>query len=109
MLQLHKTFDHESVFSVGFVFSDAMANHEIGPTFGRVYYVAPAIVNEEKGSFKKQWKFDAAGKKMLLSVAAHEFVHGLGYSLHDEDFSAKYTEVVGVVMARLKEFNWCFA
>ena len=56
----------------------------------------------------EKYFFDNAGKKMLLSIAAHEFVHGLGYGWHCENFAQKYTEVVGYVLADVKRFNWCF-
>jgi len=69
-------------------------------------------VVEQRGSysksFKKRWKFDTAGKKMLLAIAAHEFVHGLGYDWHAEDFANKYTSVIGSVLADVKRFNWCY-
>lgn len=113
MVELHRLFDHEAEFGVGFIFEEGRtgAEHEKGH-YGRVYYIAPAQVVEQSStyskSFKKRWKFDNAGKKMLLSIAAHEFVHGLGYDWHCENFAQKYTEVVGHVLADVKRFNWCF-
>jgi hypothetical protein len=102
MTEMHKQFKRRGPFSVGFVFGDCLAQYEDG-AYGTVYYISPA-----NDKFKKQWKLDNAGKKMLLAVAAHEFVHGLGYTYHDESFSSKYTEVVGVVLANAKKFNHCF-
>jgi hypothetical protein len=112
MLELHRLFDHEDEFGVGFIFSDqTRAQHETSD-YGRVYYIAPAKVVEQSStmsrSFSKCWKFDNAGKKMLLSIAAHEFVHGLGYSWHDESFAAKLTDVNGHILADAGRFNWCF-
>ncbi len=41
-----------------------------------------------------------------MSLAAHEFVHGaLGIGPHDEDFAAKLTEVMAVMMANVKDFS----
>ena len=110
--ELHVLFEHCSVFSVGFLFSeDAEAQFESGGR-GLIYFVNPAKVVEQSSthsrSLKKRWKFDNAGKKMLLSVAVHEFVHGLGYMLHCESFAQKYTEIVGHVLANVQRFNRCF-
>lgn len=111
MVELHRLFDHAAEFGVGFVFEDGdvAAQHEKGD-YGRVYYIAPAVVVEQNSSasksFKKRWKL--TDRNQLLSVAAHEFVHGLGYDWHCESYASKFTEVVGVVMDNRKRFNWCF-
>lgn len=113
MVELHRLFDHAAEFGVGFIFEEGetAAEFEDGD-YGKVYYIAPSRVVEQSStaskSLKKRWKFDNAGKKMLLSIAAHEFVHGLGYGWHCENFAQKYTEVVGYVLADVKRFNWCF-
>jgi len=112
MLEMHRLFDVEDEFSIGFLFSeDDAAQHERGD-YGRVYYLNPCKVVEQNASysksFKKRWNFKSEGKKQLIAVAAHEFVHGLGMSWHDERFAGKYTEVMGCVLANVSRFNWCF-
>lgn len=113
MLQMHRLFDREDIFSIGFIFdSETQAEHEKSENFGRVYYLSPAEIVEQSNSrsksFKKRWKLDNDGKKMLLSIAAHEFVHGLGYSYHSDSFASRYTEVMGKVMANMTDFTWCY-
>lgn len=109
LVRLHQLFDVGDSFAVGFLFGDSEAQHEVGP-FGRVYYIAPAKIVEQKSSssksFKKSWKLTDRGR--LITVAAHEFTHGIGYSRHDEDFSTRFTDIMGVVMDNRKFFNWCF-
>jgi hypothetical protein len=113
MLQMHRLFDREDIFSIGFIFdSETQAEHEKSENFGRVYYLSPAEIVEQSNSrsksFRKRWKLDNDGKKMLLSIAAHEFVHGLGYSYHSDSFASRYTEVMGKVMANMTDFTWCY-
>lgn len=113
MLEMHRLFDREDVFSIGFIFdSETSAEHEQSDSFGRVYYLSPAEIVEQSNSrsksFKKRWKLDNEGKKMLLSIAAHEFVHGLGYSYHSDSFANRYTDVMGKVMANMTDFTWCY-
>lgn len=113
MLQLHRHFNLNGRVSVGFVFEeDVLAQYELSDRFGVVYYVAPAMVTHQKDSnsrsFKKAWKFDSAGRGALIATAAHELVHGMGYRYHDEDFAAKYTDVMGQLIRSSKQFNWCF-
>lgn len=113
MLEMHRLFDHEDDFAIGFIFDeDTVAEHERSSDYGRVYYISPSEIveqsNSKSKSFKKRWKLDNAGKKMMLSVAAHEFVHGLGFSYHSDAFAAKYTEVMGKVMANIQRFTWCY-
>jgi hypothetical protein len=113
MLQLHRLFDREDVFSIGFIFDDEIeAQHEKSSQYGRVYYIAPATIVEQSSSssksFKKKWKFDNYGRKYILSVAAHEFVHGIGHSYHSDTFANVYTEVMGKVMANMSDFTWCY-
>ena len=116
MVEMYRTFDVEGEFSIGFIFDDGEeisteAEHENGD-FGRVYYLNPCVVVEQSStyskSFKKRWKLNNEGKKRLLAVAAHEFVHGLGYNWHSEDFACKYTDTMGRVLAHVGRFTWCF-
>lgn len=109
LLELHTLLEHESEFSVGFVFSDdCEAQHEVTNEYGTVYYINPAEIVQSSGSRSMKKRFKLTERGRLISIAAHEFVHGLGYSGHSEDFAAKYTEVVGHVLANTSKFAWCF-
>lgn len=111
LVQLHRLFDSEAAFGVGFVFDDdTVAEYESGQ-YGAVYYISPAKIVEQSGSysksFKKRWKL--TDRNQLLASATHEFVHGVfGLSFHDEFFACRLTEVMGTVMDNRKGFNWCF-
>lgn len=114
LVELHRLFDHQDEFAIGFVFDadgDTLAQHEYGDGFGRVYYISPAEVVEQRSSFSKsfsnRWKLTDRGS--LIAIAAHEFTHGMGYSYHDESFANKYTEIMSKVLANKKRFTWCFA
>lgn len=112
LVQLHRLFNHDGSFAIGFVFSsDAAAQHEQG-AYGKVYYIAPAEIVKQKSSdsksFSKCWSFDSVGRKKLLAVAVHEFVHGLGYDWHDERFANKLTYMMAVVMENMSSFGWCY-
>lgn len=107
---LHRMFGNSNPFSVGFILDEeSEAEHEHGGKFGTVYYINPAkVVKQASGSrsFKKRYKL--TDRHEILATAVHEFVHGLGYGQHDEDFTSKFTNVIAVVMRRMKEFNKCF-
>jgi hypothetical protein len=67
------------------------------------YYINPALPN-----FKK--RFALTDRDTLIAYAAHEFVHGAyGLKYHDEDFAARLTVFLGIVMKNRKRFNKCFA
>jgi hypothetical protein len=41
-----------------------------------------------------------------MSLAAHEFVHGaFGIGQHTEDFAAKLTDVMTVMLTNIKDFS----
>ena len=41
-----------------------------------------------------------------MSLAAHEFVHGaLGIGQHTEDYAAKFTDVMTVMLTNIKDFS----
>jgi len=116
MLQMHKLFGHEDSFSVGFIFDEGdisvtEAQFEDSCSFGKVYYLNPAIVVEQKYSYSKSFKkrFKLTDRDRLISIAAHEFVHGLGYGWHDESYANELTNILAQVMKHRKKFNWCFA
>ena len=111
LLTLHRIFDDEADFAIGFVFdTEAEAQFEEGQ-YGTVYYVNPVMVVEQwtsaSRSFRKRFKLTERDR--LISIAAHEFVHGgCGYEYHDESFAGKQTDVMAVVMKHRRRFNWCF-
>ena len=112
IMQLHQLFEHSATFSVGFILTeDLVAEYETKGPYGNVYYLNPAhVVTQNRSasrSFKKRWQL--TDRHAVLAVAVHEFIHGLGYSRHDEDYAAKLTTVMGEVMKNLKKFNACFA
>ncbi len=111
MLELHKLFEIEDEFSIGFCFSDeAEAQFEQSREYGKLYLLNPAVVVSQQYSLSKSWKkrFKLTERDRLLSIAAHEFVHGIGYDLHNESFACKYTEVFAKVLKERKRFNWAF-
>jgi hypothetical protein len=110
LLQLHKLFESNGEFSIGFVFDeDAVAQFESGK-YGFVYYLNPARVvtqvSSNSRSFKKRFKL--TDRDALIAVAAHEYVHSLGFDIHDESYASKFTYVFERVLAARKSFNWCF-
>lgn len=115
VLEMHRLFDHEASFSVGFIFDDGdvactEAQYEQGD-FGKVYYLNPAIVAEQRYTTSKSFKkrFKLTERDRLIAIAAHEFVHGLGYGWHDERYANQLTDVLAKVMKHRRRFNWCFA
>jgi len=112
LVELHRMFKLETEFAIGFVFSDECeAQFEEGE-FGTVYYLNPAKVVEQASSTSKSFKkrFLLTERDRVLAIAVHEFVHGLGYGSHSEDFACKLTEVTGDVLthARKGGFSWCY-
>lgn len=113
LLELHRMYSLEQEFAIGFVFSDdAEAQYEKTWKYGVVYYLNPAIIVEQQNSASKSFKkrFQLSERDRLLAIAVHEFVHGLGFSSHSEDFACKLTEVTGRVLthARKGGFSWCY-
>jgi hypothetical protein len=111
LVELYELFDVDGVFSIGFVFSEeAEALHERSREHGRVYYVNPAEVVAQASSASKSLKkrFLLTERDRLLSIAVHEFVHGLGFSAHDEEYASQLTDAFAKVMKSRKRFNWCF-
>jgi hypothetical protein len=114
MLEMHRLFDREAEFSIGFIFDEG----ETGSTeaeceqgdYGLVYYLNPCRIVEQSGTYSKSFKkrFKLTERDRLISIGAHEFVHALGYGWHDEGYANRLTEVLAVVMKHRKRFNWCF-
>lgn len=110
MLEMHRLFNHEDEFGVGFIFDDSTeAEHEVGD-YGRVYYISPAKVVEQTSSnsksFAKRWKL--TDRNRVLMVALHEFIHGLGNDFHDERYANLLTDMSVKVIDEKKRFSWCF-
>ncbi len=111
VLELHRMFEVEKTFAIGFVFSDdCEAQYAEGDRYGIVYYLNPAVVVEQKASQSKSFRkrFQLTERDRLLAIAVHEFVHGLGLGSHNEDYANRLTDVFGKVMKERKRFNPCF-
>lgn len=114
MLEVHRLFDREDEFSIGFIFDvgdvgSTEAEHEEGD-YGRVYYINPCRIVEQVGSYSKSFKkrFLLTERDRLIMIGVHEFVHGTGNSWHDETYANRLTDYAAFVMKHRKQFNWCF-
>jgi hypothetical protein len=111
MLEMHRLFDREAEFSIGFIFDDGESEAECEDrSYGLVYYLNPCKVVEQSASCSKSFRkrFKLTERDRLIAIGAHEFVHALGYGWHDESYACKLTDVLAVVMKHRKRFNWCF-
>lgn len=111
VLELHRMYQSEKEFGIGFVLSDdCEAQYEQTNEFGTVYYLNPASVVEQVGTRSKSFKkrFKLTERDRILSIAVHEFTHGLGYNSHNEEYAGKLTDIFARVMKERKRFNWCF-
>ena len=75
-----------------------------------VYYLSPAeIVKNQRfnsRSFKARFSSAWTSRFEIMSLAAHEFVHGaFGIGQHTEDFAAKLTDVMTVMLTNIKDFS----
>lgn len=114
MLEMHRLFDREAEFSIGFIFDEG----ETGATeaeceqgdYGLVYYLNPCRIVEQQASYSKSFKkrFKLTERDRIIAIGAHEFVHALGFGWHDERYANRLTDVLAVVMKNRKRFNWCF-
>ncbi len=102
LTELHRLFEIDHEFSTGFVFSDmAEAEFETSSEYGRVYYINPVRIG--KRSNKHRYKKSQRGE--IVSVVAHEFVHGaLDQSYHGEDYANWLTNVMGKVCNHWRRF-----
>lgn len=114
MLEMHRLFDHEGEFSIGFIFDEGdvyatEAECEQGD-YGLVYYLNPCRIVEQSGSYSKSFKkrFKLTERDRLVMIGLHEFVHAVGNSWHDETYANKLTDMGAFVMKHRKRFNWCF-
>jgi hypothetical protein len=113
LVELHRLFNLSRSFSVGFILDEeAEAEVQTNGDFGTVFYINPAVIvtqqnNSNGRSFKK--RFRLTERHRILALACHELVHAMGFGPHDELFSSRLTDVCGIVMANLRQFNHCFA
>ena len=109
--RLYELHELEGSFSVGFIFDqDCRAECEQSREYGLVYYLSPAeiVKNQKFGSRSFKARFSSAwtNRFEIMSLAAHEFVHGaFGISEHSEDYAAMLTNVVALMMANIKDFS----
>src|SRR5271165_7546110 len=109
--RLYELHDLEGAFSIGFIFDeDCRAECEQSSEYGLVYYLSPAeIVKNQKfnsRSFKARFSSAWTSRFEIMSLAAHEFVHGaFGIGPHTEDFAAKLTDVMTVMLTNIKDFS----
>lgn len=112
LLQLWEMREHDTPFSVGFVFDtdcEAMHKKENGK---HIFFINPIKVVEQNASksrsLKARWSFTPEGKWKLFADAVHEYAHFLGHSQHDEDFAAQLTDLLGWSTYNRDKFNKCF-
>jgi hypothetical protein len=106
LVELHALSDMDNRFSVGWVFStDVLAEYEDGK-YGPTYLLNPAVLRGKR--FTQRYKKTDRGA--IAAIAAHEFIHG-GHDLHyhGEDFAAKLTEIMGIVLKNWRRFARHFA
>ena len=110
MREVHVINKRQANFAVGFCLGDAVAKHvqEDGITY---YLINPFKIVEQDSSysrsFKKRYNF-TKDKEDLIMSAVHEFIHGLGYSWHNEDFANKQSTLAAVAMKHLPQLKRCF-
>ena len=114
MLEMHRLFDREAEFSIGFIFDEGdtgatEAECENGD-YGLVYYLNPCEVVEQNWSCSKSFRkrFKLTERDRLISIGLHEFIHACGYDWHDESYANKLTDMMAIVMKHRRRFNWCF-
>ena len=98
-------------FAVGFILDEDREAEYSSWSDGRlVFYVNPVVIKTSSSSrtMAKRWSFDAGRRWALVSVAAHEVVHAMGYGAHDEYYAGKLTDVVSLCLANRNVFQWCF-
>lgn len=101
LVTLADIYECTTPFAVGFIINEegTVAQFE-KENKERIVYIKPVDVirHETTTVLKPKWSLTGHVIWDLVSVAAHEFVHYLGYMNHDEDFAGKLTEVLAVCM-----------
>lgn len=120
MVELHALFEKPGAFSIGFIFDEddpddgaTEGMHETRDRIGHIYYIAPCKVERVNNGVKDDSRklvprWTRSDKWAILSVAAHEFVHGEGYDRHNEGYANRLTDVFGEILANRTRFNHCF-
>ena len=109
--RLYELHDLEGAFSIGFIFDeDCRAECEQSSEYGLVYYLSPAEIVKNRRfnsrSFRARFSSAWTSRFEIMSLAAHEFVHGaFGIGQHTEDFAAKLTDVMTVMLTNIKDFS----
>lgn len=103
LVTLADIYGYSKPFAVGFIFTDEPTEAQFESTTenGRVIYIKPATVVRAEGKapvLKAKWSLTGNVIWDLVSDAAHEFVHHLGYINHDEDYSSKLTDVLATCL-----------
>lgn len=114
MLEIHRLWNYEAEFSIGFIFDEGElyateAECENGD-YGLVYYLNPCVIVEQTGSYSKSFKkrYKLTERDRLIMNGVHEFVHATGLSWHDETYANRLTDYAAFAMKHRKRFNWCF-
>lgn len=104
--------DVEEEFSTGFVFGDNEGMHEGSSPYGKVFYINPVSIVEQKGSrsrsMKRRLTLGAEGRWAIVALALHEVVHALGHSVHDETYASKLTDAAAIALQERQLFAACF-
>lgn len=110
LVELHKIFKCSEPFSVGFVFSEDLLGLFERGSFGRVFFINPVKIEGNKWvrKYKTTLQYGQSDLNSLAATALHEFVHGLGYLCHDEDFSNKLTQCMEKVLTHHSDIRKCF-
>lgn len=107
LLELHRIFEVEADFSVGFLFTkeDTIAQYEHSKEYGRVYFINPVIVDGSNWTKRFQTSFNKARGDLnqIVITALHELAHGMGYHDHDENYANKVTDMAGVILSHTRE------
>lgn len=111
LLKLYSLCGKRGEFSVGFIFDDEIeAEAEQSKNYGLVYYINPVSMSKNsavKSSISTpRYPLVAASYANIISLAAHEFVHGAyGLGPHDEDYANRLTEVMIIVLNNISALS----
>ena len=109
LLKLHQLRNASGRFSVGFVFDDEhLAECERNDKWGLTYYINPTTNSKDNGGparFVNRFSSVWGERHVIISEAAHEFVHGQGFGRHDEDYAAALTDVMATCLQHSRA-NW---
>lgn len=109
IIGIMKACNIKGMVTLGFIFDeDREAEHYRTEKFGHVLLINPSKINTEKGVMSNRWNMTANNKWNIISIAAHEMVHYLGRSMHDEGFAGALTDMIGKLLANRKVFGPCF-